>query len=43
MIQKSAENGNETAQYFLGLYFEYGDGVEKDEFKAFEWYKKSAE
>ncbi|KAF0455057.1 sel1 repeat domain-containing protein [Gigaspora margarita] len=34
--QKSAENGNVFAQYFLGICYEYGDGYEKDEYKAFE-------
>jgi TPR repeat protein len=27
----------------LGLLYENGNSVEKDEIKAFEWYKKSAE
>jgi len=29
-------------QYNLGNCYQYGLGVEKDEAKAFEWYKKSA-
>src|SRR2546429_7584634 len=40
--QKEAENGNCFAQYFLGRCYEYGDGFEKDERKAFEWYERSA-
>src|SRR5688572_32188909 len=27
----------------IGEYYELGNGIEKDEFKAFEYYKKSAE
>jgi len=42
-FQKSAENGNEIAQYNLGECYELGNGVNKNEVKAFEWYKKSAE
>ncbi|RIA94274.1 hypothetical protein C1645_818265 [Glomus cerebriforme] len=34
---------DEVAQYNLGQYYVYGKGVEKDEIKAFEYYKKSAD
>src|SRR6266498_5733756 len=34
---------NEEAQYNLGVNYQNGIGVEKDETKAFEYYKKSAE
>ena len=40
---KSAEQGNASAQYYLGYMYENGYGVEQDMTKAFEWYKKSAE
>src|SRR5581483_1405041 len=40
---KEAENGNEVAQYDLGLSYQCGICVEKDERKAFELYQKSAE
>src|SRR6266511_6460200 len=41
--QKAAENGDKFAQYNLGRCYELGIGVEKDEFKAFEHYRKSVE
>ena len=36
--QKAAENGNKFAQCNLGICYQYGDGVKKDETKAFNWY-----
>ncbi|EXX66778.1 Bck1p [Rhizophagus irregularis DAOM 197198w] len=41
--QKASENGNKNAQYNLGLCYEKGIGIEKDEIKAFYWYQKSIE
>jgi TPR repeat protein len=41
--QKSAENGKKFAQYNLGLYYQFGCGIEKNEIEAFKWYEKSAE
>jgi len=38
-----AEQGNVDAQYILGVCYQYGDGVGKDEKKAVEWYMKAAE
>ena len=38
---KYAEQGDEAAQYHLGVCYEEGKGVEKDESKAAEWYAKS--
>jgi hypothetical protein len=38
-----AEQGDATAQYFLGRCYELGIGVEKDEREAVKWYTKSAE
>lgn len=41
----SAEGSNLVGQYFLGNYYENGIGIgtSKDEVKAHQWYKKSAE
>ena len=33
-----AEQGNAFAQYNLGLMYEYGSGVVKDEVEAYKWY-----
>lgn len=41
-FKKSAKNGNEYAQSYLGLFYEKGYGGEKDINKALYWYKKSA-
>ena len=37
-----AEQGNAAAQFNLGLMYEKGDGVEKDEQEAARWYYKAA-
>ncbi len=37
------ENGNKFGQYNLGENYELGNGIEKDELKALEHYKKSTE
>lgn len=42
-FRKSAIQGDEKAQYCLALCYETGDGCEKDEKQAFEWYKKASE
>ncbi|CAB4398649.1 unnamed protein product [Rhizophagus irregularis] len=34
--QKAAENGNKSAQHKLGQCYQYGNGIEKDDIKAFE-------
>ena len=39
---KSAESGNQFAQYGLGSMYYYGNGVQKGLEQAFEWYEKSA-
>lgn len=38
----AAMAGNAEAQYYLGTYYEKGDGVPRDIQTAIEWYKKSA-
>jgi TPR repeat protein len=40
---KSAERGDATAQFNLGLIYGKGEGVPRDFKQAFEWYKKAAE
>ncbi|RGB31016.1 hypothetical protein C1646_764573 [Rhizophagus diaphanus] len=40
--QKSAENGNKLAQFYLGKCYENGNGTGKDDFKAFECYDIAA-
>ncbi|GBB87501.1 hypothetical protein RclHR1_00140005 [Rhizophagus clarus] len=42
-LQIEAGSGNKISQYKMGVCYENGDGVERDEVEAFEWYKKSAE
>ena len=41
-FQKAAMLGHPKAQYQLGLYHQFGIGVEKDGLKAVDWYQKSA-
>jgi TPR repeat protein len=41
-FQKAANNGETSAQYNLGLCYEFGFGVRKNKAKAFEFYKKSS-
>jgi TPR repeat protein len=38
----SAAQGNPSAQNNLGIMYEYGRGIQKDNTKAFEWYFKAA-
>ena len=38
-----AEEGNGSAQYFLGLLYDQGKGVPQDYKEAFKWYKLVAE
>ncbi len=40
---KAAEAGDARAMFHLAVCYENGDGIAKDESKAFEWYKKAAE
>lgn len=39
----AAEKGNDEAQYYIGLCYHDGKGVQKDLNKALQWLKKSAE
>ncbi|CAI2188115.1 17863_t:CDS:2 [Funneliformis geosporum] len=41
--QKAADNGDNIRLHYLGEYYELGKKVNKDEIKASEYYKKSAE
>ena len=38
----AAGQGYAKAQYQLGNYYNYGDGVEKDYAEAIKWYRKAA-
>ncbi len=40
---QQAEQGNIGAQIDLGIMYQYGKGVAKDETKAVYWYRKAAE
>ena len=40
---KAAEQGNAAAQYYLGFYYEKGNGVRQDYKQAAYWYTKAAE
>jgi TPR repeat protein len=42
-FRESAEQGHNDSQFNLGLMYERGIGVEKDEQKAIAWYRKTAE
>jgi TPR repeat protein len=41
--RKSAENGNQNAQYNLGWCYQYGQGVTKNLTEAKKWYQKAAD
>ncbi|HNJ36278.1 MAG TPA: tetratricopeptide repeat protein, partial [Leptospiraceae bacterium] len=41
--RKAAELGNVFAQYNLGVIYEGGRGIEKDEVEAARWYRKAAD
>jgi len=41
-LQVRAEMGDATAQYKLGKYYEKGNAVDLDYFKAVKWYRKAA-
>ena len=41
-LKKSAEQGHSKAQHDLGLCYEYGKGVTKDDAEAVKWHRKAA-
>ena len=43
LYAKAVENQDIDAQYDLGLCYDNGEGVEKDEVEAVKWYRKAAE
>lgn len=42
-VKRKAESGNPKDQLFLARMYYNGDGVDKDDAKAAEWYQKAAE
>ena len=42
-LRGRAEKGEVSAQYFLGLMYDTGQGVPKDEVEAVKWYRKAAD
>ncbi|MBP5586141.1 MAG: SEL1-like repeat protein [Lentisphaeria bacterium] len=42
-FKKAADLGHMKAQFIIGLYYESGDDVKKDDGEAFEWFKKAAD
>ncbi|MGI9214344.1 MAG: tetratricopeptide repeat protein, partial [Gammaproteobacteria bacterium] len=42
-IQKSASQGNAKDQYYLGLIYMHGNGIEQDDTLAIHWLQKAAE
>ncbi len=42
MFTQAAEQGNRAAQYFLGLMYARGDGLEQDFKQAYKWLHKAA-
>lgn len=42
-LKPLAENGHAAAQYNLGVMYEWGNGVERNNSEALKWYKSSAE
>lgn len=40
---KAAEQGNASAQFYIGYYYDEGYGVKKDENLSFKWYSLAAE
>ncbi|AHE50064.1 Sel1 domain-containing protein [Aeromonas hydrophila 4AK4] len=42
-LMQSAERGDVTAQFLLGKKYDSGEGIEQNDSKAVEWYRKAAE
>jgi len=43
IFEPLAEQGDDNAQYYMGLHYRWGYGVKQSDDKAFEWFMKSAE
>ena len=43
LLRPHARQGDPSAQFHLGLMYEFGDGVASDDAVAAEWYRKAAE
>jgi len=43
ICMKEANQGNAASQYYLGFFYDTGEGVKQDKQKAVEWYRKAAE
>lgn len=43
VIERAAASGHPFGQFALGVLYQYGYGVPKDETQAIEWYRKAAE
>jgi TPR repeat protein len=43
LFEPLAERGDGDAQFYLGIMYFYGHGVEKNYWKAGSWYRRSAE
>lgn len=43
MLLPLAQQGEPEAEYHLGILYEYGLGVERDDGEAFKWYRRAAE
>jgi TPR repeat protein len=43
LLKISAEHGSSISQYNLGRIYENGNGVDKNVFESFKWYKLAAD
>ncbi len=43
LLQQAADKGNTRAMVEIGQYYRFARGTEKDEAKAFDWFKKAAD
>ena|SRR5215469_10919155 len=43
ILRPLADQGNPDAQVFIGMSYEFGDGIAKDTKEAINWYRKAAE
>ena len=41
-LRNTAENGNKDSLYFLGLFYYYGNGVQRSRSKAVEYFTEAA-